>query len=200
MSAVEMYVVTEFGCNSSHNDMYAPSVKVFYSKEEAYVYYLSVKTDLEKYLEYHEHDSECGDLFEDHSYENHEWFIQSGEYMKRPMGVSIERVEVKPSSKEDDSPAYKYNIWVAITSLLKEEEYCGLLEATTSTSLYNNYLSIPKEKRNTDIKEYIEYCSIIWNKVKSLFGSKKYYNNYLRNIEYAPTKEDLEYDGIDKYM
>ncbi len=44
----QVYVVTEFGCDSGYNAMWIPKTKVFHDKEKAYAYYQSKKDDLGK--------------------------------------------------------------------------------------------------------------------------------------------------------
>ena len=79
-----VYTVVEFGCNSSHNDMYPPTVHVFKSKTSAYAYYNSLKTPLQ-------YDG-CVDYpvkTHVYTYANGEATIQDGDEVKRPSGVSI---------------------------------------------------------------------------------------------------------------
>lgn len=83
-----VYVVTEFGCNSSHNDMYPPTTKAFMSKDQAYEYYNKIKTDL---LKGYYDDEPIAEVIE---HENGETVIQDGEQVKRPQGVSIQWVHV----------------------------------------------------------------------------------------------------------
>lgn len=77
---VNIYVVTKFGCNSSHNDMYPPMVFIYSDRERAYHVYNEEKEKYEiDFRLYSETDSEC--------------IIQKGydeDYgAKRPVGVQI---------------------------------------------------------------------------------------------------------------
>ncbi len=89
-----VYVVAEFGCNSSHNDMYPPSVKVFKSKTEAYEYYSMIKRNL------YSDDIEYPIKVHEYTCKNCESAIQDGDDVKRPQGVSIEYVPIVESAKE----------------------------------------------------------------------------------------------------
>ena len=89
-----VYVVTEFGCNSSHNDMYPPSVKVFKSKTEAYEYYNSIKKTL------YSDDPDYPIKVHEYTYATCESAIQDGDDVKRPQGVSIEGVPILERPKE----------------------------------------------------------------------------------------------------
>lgn len=88
MTDINIYVVTEFGCNSGHNDMYPPTTKVFVSKIKAYAYYNKIKARI------------CSSDYDEpvkvHVYKdsNGESAIQDGEEVKRPEGVAIEFVRV----------------------------------------------------------------------------------------------------------
>lgn len=90
MAETEMniYVVTEFGCNSSHNDMYPPTTKAFVSKTQAYAYYNKRKAELYRFsidgpTKVHVYKDAKG-----------ESAIQDGEEVKRPEGIAIEYVKV----------------------------------------------------------------------------------------------------------
>jgi hypothetical protein len=89
-----VYVVAEFGCNSSHNDMYPPTVKAFKSKTEAYEYYNKIKKSL------YSDDPDYPINVHEYTYTNHESAIQDGDDVKRPQGVSIELVPIIESAKE----------------------------------------------------------------------------------------------------
>lgn len=88
MTDLCVYVVTEFGCNSGHNDMYAPTTKAFVDKVAAYAYYNKIKArlysdDPDYPIEVHVSKDAGG-----------ESAIQDGEAVKRPEGVAIEYVRV----------------------------------------------------------------------------------------------------------
>lgn len=84
---VNVYVVTKFGCNSSHNDMYPPMVFVYSNREMAYKVYNEEKVKILKQAEDYEID------FRSYSETNSECIIQKGidedNGTKRPIGVSI---------------------------------------------------------------------------------------------------------------
>lgn len=88
MTDLSVYVVTEIGCNSSHNDMCPPIVKAFMSKELAYTHYTTIKDSLLK---------DCYDetiAVHVYTHTNGETVIQDGDSVKRPRGVSIDFVSV----------------------------------------------------------------------------------------------------------
>jgi len=87
---IDIYIITEFGCDSGYNDMYTPRVLVFKDREEAYKYYTNVKDkiikekvdyDIDFYIDYKlrvENNGEC--------------IIQKGmddNGAKRPIGIMI---------------------------------------------------------------------------------------------------------------
>jgi hypothetical protein len=88
MANISVYVVTEFGCNSSHNDMYPPTTRVFLDKTAAYAYYNKIKARL--------YGPDPSEPIEVHRYvDMHgESAIQGGDAAKRPEGVAIEFVRV----------------------------------------------------------------------------------------------------------
>jgi hypothetical protein len=84
---VNIYVVTMFGCNSSHNDMYPPMVFAYSDRERAYKVYNDEKDKILKEKEKYEID------FRLYSESDGECIIQKGydeDYgAKRPVGVKI---------------------------------------------------------------------------------------------------------------
>lgn len=92
---MEIYIVTEFGCNSGHNDMYTPDSSLFENREEAYKYYTNIKDEIIKekvdynidfWIDYNlkDKDGEC--------------IIQKGiddSGAKRPIGVMIKKFLLK---------------------------------------------------------------------------------------------------------
>jgi hypothetical protein len=84
----DIYVVTEFGCNSSHNDMYPPTTKAFVSKAKAYAYYNRIKSRLNS------PDPDFPIKVHVTKDANGESAIQDGDDVKRPEGVAIEFVRV----------------------------------------------------------------------------------------------------------
>jgi hypothetical protein len=89
-----VYVVTEFGCNSSHNDMYPPTVMVYKSKIEAYECYNAIKKTLYSY------DPDYPFKVHEYTYPNGESAIQDGDDVKRPQGVSIQYAQILERPKE----------------------------------------------------------------------------------------------------
>lgn len=87
MTDLCVYVVTEFGCNSSHNDMYPPTTKAFVDKNKAYAYYNRIKARL------YTGGVESEDVHVSKD-ANGESAIQNGDAVKRPEGVAIEFVRV----------------------------------------------------------------------------------------------------------
>ena len=87
---MKVYVVTEFGCNSGHSNMYPPSTKVFIDREKAYEYYFQCIRPLI------EESSEYNIPIEKYKNKDRECIVQDGgdEGAKRPMGIQIEEKEV----------------------------------------------------------------------------------------------------------
>jgi hypothetical protein len=87
---MDIYIVTEFGCNSNHNDMYTPTNSLFENREEAYKYYTNEKDKIIK----EKVDYEI-DFWIDYSFKNDgECIIQKGidnDGAKRPIGVMIKK-------------------------------------------------------------------------------------------------------------
>ena len=98
---MEVFVVTEFGCNSGCNDMYPPNVHVFGSKEKAMECYLKLKNEIIKMNE------NCNIHYDLYERETYECIIQKGgenhggpDGAKRPIGVMISHKalqEMKPT-------------------------------------------------------------------------------------------------------
>ena len=83
---MEIYIVTEFGCNSTGNDMWTPITHVFTDKEKAYDFYNSVSPDLEDKYNISEKEilpnGECIKQISGYLYGN-------GNCSKRPFGAVI---------------------------------------------------------------------------------------------------------------
>lgn len=91
---MNIYIVTEFGCNSGYNDMYTPKNLLFKNREDAYKYYTNVKDRIIKdkvdynidfWIDYNlkDNDGEC--------------IIQKGidnDGAKRPIGIMIHKYVV----------------------------------------------------------------------------------------------------------
>ena len=86
----DIYIVTEFGCDSGYNDMYTPRNSIFKNKEEAYKYYTNIKDKIIK----EKVDYEI-DFWIDYTFKNDgECIIQKGidnDGAKRPIGVMIKK-------------------------------------------------------------------------------------------------------------
>lgn len=84
---MSVWVVVEFGCNSSYNDMYPPKVAVFKeeSKEEATALYQKRKAEFLRWK------GISGIQYKIYNHENGETIIQEGgdAGAKRPEGASI---------------------------------------------------------------------------------------------------------------
>lgn len=87
---MKAYVIVDFGCNSGHNDMFPPSVKIIKNYEEAYELYNIQKNAIIIKKEHYFIDYEIYEL------EDGECIIQDGgeEGSKRPIGVMIKKVTI----------------------------------------------------------------------------------------------------------
>lgn len=76
---MNIYVVVEFGCNSSYNDMWPPKVQVFIDKDAAMAVYSKLKKGIE------------GVPYKEYNNDNSMTIIQQGgdEGAKRPEGAMI---------------------------------------------------------------------------------------------------------------
>ena len=88
---MELYIVTEFGCNSTPSDMWVPKVSVFTDKTAAYAHYQRVAPRLD----------DPYNLAEKHTLDNGECIIELPGYYdgmsnrsKRPQGAKIEYVRL----------------------------------------------------------------------------------------------------------
>ena len=88
-----VYTVTEFGCNSGHNDMYPPTVTLFKSRTDAYEYYNEIKKSL------YSNDPDYPIKVHEYTYATGESVIQDSEDVKRPQGVSITCVPIRESTE-----------------------------------------------------------------------------------------------------
>jgi hypothetical protein len=86
----QVYVVTDFGCDSGYNAMWIPQTKVFEDKEKAYAYYQSKKDQLGKY-----HSPKIDVKYV--NFETGESAIEAGgpQGAKRPDGVCIRLCEIE---------------------------------------------------------------------------------------------------------
>lgn len=106
-----MYVVTEYGCNSTPNDLVTPSCTLFENYENAYNYFLQVSPDLnDRYNKAKQYRNKKFNQFEDFNTEEEiliEFrvhvplsYIDDDDdeecgYAKRPCGASIAKCRVK---------------------------------------------------------------------------------------------------------
>lgn len=90
---MDLYIVTEFGCNSGYNDMYPPTVTVFTNAEEAYAKFNAMKDEIIHMKEEYDID------YTKYEHNNQISYIQDGgvEGAKRPTGVSLTHVVQKGS-------------------------------------------------------------------------------------------------------
>lgn len=91
----EIYIVTEFGCDSGYNDMYTPRNSLFENREEAYKYYTNIKDEIIKEKVEYEIDFWIDYNLKD---SDGECIIQKGMDSggaKRPIGVMIKKYSLK---------------------------------------------------------------------------------------------------------
>ncbi len=88
---MSIFIVTEFGCNSGHNDMYPPNVSVFLNRDDAYVYYNTIKKTIVDMKEMYDIE------YEEYTQEDQESIIQTGgkDGAKRPIGVMISVKDIR---------------------------------------------------------------------------------------------------------
>jgi hypothetical protein len=94
---MKVYVVTEFGCNSSYNDMYPPYTKVFIDRDKAYEYYFQCVKPLIEASQLHDKYCNCGVPIQNYKNKDSECVIQEGgdDGAKRPLGIKIEEKEIE---------------------------------------------------------------------------------------------------------
>jgi len=109
MTTIYLYVVTEYGCNSTPSDLIVPSCTLFENYEYAYEYFLRVSPDLND--PYNKATKFRNDKFDPLSTEfnSNEILIENrvqiscflgdendqGSYAKRPSGVSISKCRIR---------------------------------------------------------------------------------------------------------
>lgn len=87
---LDIYIVTEFGCDSGYNDMYTPVISVFENREEAYKCYTNIKDKIIK----EKVDYNISFWIDYSLKDNGECIIQKGmdyDGAKRPIGVIIKK-------------------------------------------------------------------------------------------------------------
>ena len=77
-----IYIVTHYGCDSSHNDMWVPSSWAFTKKEDAQAKFNQLAKEFRMYPNRLKTDEE-------------EDVCQDGDLVKRPEGVSMSRVKLQ---------------------------------------------------------------------------------------------------------
>ena len=90
---MSVYVVTQYGCNSSPSDMWIPHSKLFATYEEAYVYFLKVAPpdDSENKIERFVNDKETDDCIIESRQQIAGYHYGYGDCAKRPEGAVISR-------------------------------------------------------------------------------------------------------------
>lgn len=99
---MNIFIVTQYGCNSSPSDMWTPISKLFTNYEEAYEYFLKVSPTIDRECEYYEEaDQRVNSSYNPNSTNNGYIVIESrcqtchkdkeSNYAKRPYGAVIAR-------------------------------------------------------------------------------------------------------------
>lgn len=100
---MNIFIVTEYACNSSPSDMVSPSSKLFTNYAEAYEYFLKVSPPIDRECEYYEEaDQRLNTSYDPNSTNNGYTIIESRcqtynrgdedlSYAKRPYGAVIAR-------------------------------------------------------------------------------------------------------------
>lgn len=102
---MNIFIVIEYGCNSSHNDMWTPHCKLFTNYAEAYQHFLMVSPPIDRECEHYEEATQCVNSSYDPDSANNEYvFIESRcqtgrcgddcNYAKRPYGTVIARYKI----------------------------------------------------------------------------------------------------------
>jgi hypothetical protein len=96
-----MYIVTQYGCNSTPSDMWIPESKLFINYEEAYAYFLKVSPSLLD--EYEEAEQFVNDKYKTEEDANEEYIVIENRVQtssaKRPEGAVIARIITRSISK-----------------------------------------------------------------------------------------------------
>lgn len=93
--STNIYIVTEFGCDSGYNDMYTPKNSLFKHREDAYCYYTKIKDEIIK----EKVDYNIDFWIDDYSLKDKdgECIIQKGldnDGAKRPIGIMIQKCSI----------------------------------------------------------------------------------------------------------
>ena len=98
------YIVTKYGCNSSHNDLWTPSSKLFTNYTEAYEHFLLVAPCIDRETEYYQEATQYINSSYDPNSTNNVYILieyrcqlgdgDEGNYAKRPYGAVIARCGV----------------------------------------------------------------------------------------------------------
>ncbi len=99
---MNVFIVTEYGCNSSPSDMWTPSSKLFSNYAEAYEYFLIVSPPIDRKCEYYEEANQYVNRAYDPNSTNNGYIVIEDRcqsyrgyeelcYAKRPYGAVIAR-------------------------------------------------------------------------------------------------------------
>jgi hypothetical protein len=99
---MNIFIVTEYGCNSSPSDMWTPSSKLFTNYAEAYEYFLKVSPTIDKECKYYQEAEQYVNSSYDSNSENNGYIVienrcqtcvgdKDTSYAKRPYGAVIAR-------------------------------------------------------------------------------------------------------------
>jgi hypothetical protein len=96
---IPIYIVTHYGCNSSHNDMWIPRGKAFTDFAKAYEYFLSIAPSIDDEDEYPLARRYVNGSYDPNS-TNSEYIViedrcQDGDCVKRPFGALIARCGIQ---------------------------------------------------------------------------------------------------------
>ena len=100
---MNIFIVTEYACNSSPSDMVTPSSKLFTNYEEAYEYFLKVSPTIDRECVYYQEADQCvNSSYYDSTSSNNGYIViesrcqtcrkdKESSYAKRPYGAVIAR-------------------------------------------------------------------------------------------------------------
>ena len=99
---MNIFIVTEYGCNSSPSDMWTPSSKLFSNYTEAYEYFLIVSPPIDHECQYYEEANKYVNSLYDPNSTNNGYIViedrcqsygvdEDCNYAKRPYGAVIAR-------------------------------------------------------------------------------------------------------------
>ena len=100
---MNIFIVTEYGCNSSPSDMVTPTSKLFLDYSEAYEHFLKVSPPIDRSLAYYEELNQCVNTSYNPTGGNNGYIViesrcqtynrgdEDLNYAKRPYGAVIAR-------------------------------------------------------------------------------------------------------------